>query len=300
MVILPLFDCIGGEDNFMRAGQWISAAVAAVLLLGTISCAKEETLYPAYTNPEEAAAIRENMRYIIHAAGRLTGVDKEGTTRTYDGANALEGLKQCADAGETIIELDFNFTSDGYLACIHDWYTEYADEITNNVPLTLDAFLDCEIYGNFTPIWLGDVAEYLRANEDVYIVTDIKDKNVEGAAAIAEYCPDLKNRFIIQIYDASEYDAVRELGFEYIVYTLYRLDWASKTDTKALAVFAEKHPLIGYTFSYELCQVEDYVEGMKKSGVPLFIHTVNDPSEQQSYFDMGIDGIYTDMTGNNA
>lgn len=286
----------------MKVGHWISVVVGAVLMFATVSCGGEEaeTLYPAYTNPEEAAAIREDMRYIIHAAGRLTGVDKDGVTRTYDGANALEGLQQCADTGCAVIELDFNFTSDGYLACIHDWYTEYADEITNNVPLSLDAFLDCRIYRNFTSLWLGDVVEYLRANEGVYIVTDIKDRNVEGAAAVAEYCPDLKNRFIIQIYDASEYDAVRELGFEYIVYTLYRLDWASKTDTKALAEFAEKHPLIGYTFSYELCQVDGYVEKMKKSGVPLFIHTVNDPAEQQAYFDMGIDGIYTDMTEGNA
>lgn len=280
----------------MNRKRIICAVTAAVLMFGMVSCAQAspEPLYPDYTNPGEAAAIREDMRYIIHAAGRLTGVDKEGTTRTYDGSNSLEGLEQCADAGCEVIEIDFNFTSDGYLACIHDWYTEYADEITNNVPLTLDEFLECKIYRNFTPIWLGDIVDFLRENDGTYIVTDIKDNNVAGAAAIAEYAPDLKNRFIVQIYDESEYDAVRELGFEYIVYTLYRLEWAPKVDWRALGEFSKTHPLIGFTFSYELCSVDGYVEGMLKSGTPLYIHTVNGDEEQKPYFDMGITGIYTD------
>jgi hypothetical protein len=136
--------------------------------------------------------------------------------------------------------------------------------------------------------------DFLRENEGTYIVTDIKDDNLGGVAAIAEYAPDLKNRFIVQIYDESEYDAVRELGFEYIVYTLYRLDWGPKVDWKALGEFSKTHPLIGFTFSYELCPVAGYVEGMLKSGTPLYIHTVNGDEEQQPYFDMGITGIYTD------
>lgn len=280
----------------MNRKHTICAFTAAVLTLGMISCGQTvpEPLYPDYTNPEEAAAIRKDMQYIIHAAGRLTGVDNDGNTRTYDGSNSLEGLQQCADAGCEVIEIDFNFTSDGYLACIHDWYTEYADEITNNVPLTLDEFLECKIYRNFTPVWLGDIVDFLRENEGTYIVTDIKDDNLAGAAAIAEFAPDLKNRFIVQIYDESEYDAIRALGFEYIVYTLYRLDWAPKVDWKALGEFSKTHPLIGFTFSYELCSVNGYVEGMQKSGTPLYIHTVNGDEEQQMYFTMGITGIYTD------
>ena len=280
----------------MNWTRTICAVTAAVFTLGMVSCtqAEPEPLYPDYTNPEEAAAIREDMKYIIHAAGRLTGVDRDGNTRTYDGSNSLEGLQQCADAGCEVIEIDFNFTSDGYLACIHDWYTEYADEITNDVPLTLDEFLECKIYRNFTPVWLGDIVDFLRENEGTYIVTDIKDDNLAGAAAIAEYAPDLKNRFIVQIYDESEYDAIRALGFEYIVYTLYRLEWGPKVDWKALGEFSKTHPLIGFTFSYELCPVNGYVEGMLKSGTPLYIHTVNGDEEQQPYFDMGITGIYTD------
>lgn len=279
----------------MKLKSAVCAILSAVMLLSCGNAGAEvvESSY-TYTDTAEVESVREAMRYIIHAAGRLTGVDRDGVTRTYDGSNSLEGMQQCIEAGCEVIELDFNFTSDGYLACIHDWYTEYADEITNNVPLTLEEFLACRIYRNFTPIWLGDVVEFLRENDGLYIVTDIKDDNIAGITAIAEYAPDLKDRFIVQIYSEDEYDAVRELGFEYVIYTLYRLDWSPKVDWRSLGKFSRTHPLVGFTFSYELCSVDGYVDGMLSSGTPLYIHTVNGDTEQQPYFDMGITGIYTD------
>ena len=267
----------------------ISALLLSLLLL--TSCG---TRYPAYTDPHEAAYIRDGMEYVIHAGGTLDGIDESYVARTYDGSNSAEGLAQCIDAGCEVVELDFSFTADGELACIHNWHKEYSSDIENDIPMTLEDFLETEIYANFTPMWLGTLAETLREHEGLYIVADIKDDLLTALEKIAETCPDLKNRFIVQIYEEEQYDAVREMGFEYVIYTLYRLDWAGKTDWRALGKFAQKHPLIGFTFSYELCDVEGYVDGMLKSGVPLYIHTVNGDEEQQKYFDMGIDGIYTD------
>ena len=80
-----------------------------------------------------------------------------------------------------------------------------------------------------------------------------------------------------------------------MIYTLYRLDWNSKTDTRALCEYAAGHPLLAFTFSYELCAVEGYVDGMLQSGIPLYIHTVNDPAEMESYLALGITGFYTDI-----
>ena len=265
----------------------ILAFCAALCLL---SCGGVKS---GFSDPDEAARIRESMKYVIHAAGRLEGTDSEGNLRGYDGSNSMEGLDRCAEAHAKVIELDFNFTSDGQLACIHDWYPEYADGIVMNTAPTLEEFLKLRIFGNFTPIWIEDVKTYLAEHPDVYIVTDIKDDNIAGCRAIAEACPDLKNRFLVQIYDKSEYDAVRELGFEYVIFTLYRLTWNEKTDWADLGRFAKEHPLIGFTFSYELCTVPDYVAGMKKSGVPLYIHTVNEGED--AYFEEGIAGVYTDL-----
>lgn len=264
--------------------------LAAAVLLSAVSCAA----YPDYTDPAEAEYIRDGMQYVIHAGGVLDGIDESGVARTYNGSNSEEGLMQCADAGCEVVELDFSFTADGELACIHNWHKEYSSDIENDVPMTLDAFLETEIYANFTPMGLKETAEILRQNAGLYIVLDIKDDLLTALGKIAETCPDLKNRFIVQIYEEAQYEPVREMGFEYVIFTLYRLDWQGKTDWRALGRFADGHPLIGFTFSYELCQVDGYVDGMLKSGVPLYIHTVNGEEEQQMYFDMGISGIYTD------
>ncbi len=269
----------------------IAALLLSAVMLLSSSCASA----PVYSDPGEAAYIREAMRYVIHGAGILSGIDEGGTARTYDGSNSREGLEQCIAAGCEIVELDFSFTSDGELACIHNWHNEYSSDIVNETPMSLDAFLETQIYANFTPMWLGDVAEYLGANPGLYIVLDIKDALLPALEKIAGAYPDLKNRFVVQIYDASEYDAVRALGFEYVVYTLYRLGWAEKTDWKALGEFAEDHPLIGYTFSYELCEsAVGFLDGMLSIDVPLYIHTVDGDEAQQYYFDLGITGIYTD------
>lgn len=239
-----------------------------------------------YTDPETAETLRADIRYIIHAAGEI-----DGTV----GSNSAEGLANAYDAGDRYIELDFNFTADGYLACIHDWYTEYTSAIPENGhALTLAEFRAAKIYDRLTPLDLETLAAFMTSHEDLYIITDIKDDNLAGLSYIAETYPALVERFIPQIYAGDEYDPVRALGYEYIIYTLYRLDWNSKTDTEALCAYAAGHPLLAFTFSYELCAVDGYVDGMRSAGIPLYIHTVNDLLEQEAYFAMGISGIYTD------
>ena len=226
-----------------------------------------------------------DMTRIIHAAGELEGLE---------GSNSLEALQLSYDAGYRAVEIDFNFTSDGHLACIHDWDSRFSAQITAGTAPTLEEFLSCRIYGRFTPLWLGSLADFLRRHEGLYIVTDVKEDNLRAAELIRDTCPDLMDRFIIQIYNESQYDAIRALGFEHILFTLYMMPWNVKTDTEYLARFARTHPLLGYTFADVLCDRAGYVEGMKKAGVPLYVHTVNDPQRQEALFRMGISGVYTD------
>lgn len=272
--------------------RMLSALLILAMCLGTLLCSCDGALR---NEPEGLRELRSEIKYIIHAAGRLDGVDIYGNERTFDGSNSIEGLEQCEAAGARFVEIDFNFTADGELVCLHDWYTQYADEITNYEALTLDEFLDARIYRNYTPAWIGDVADWLQRNADSYIITDIKDDNARGLSKIAEDYPDLTDRFIVQIYSEDEYDMARELGFDYIIYTLYRLDWASKTDWRHLGEFERSHPLVGFAFDYTLIDdAAGYLEGMLSLDVPLFIHTVNGDDEHARYFEMGIDGIYTD------
>ena len=127
------------------------------------------------------------------------------------------------------------------------------------------------------------------------IVTDIKEDCAAGAALIAQRCPDLRSRFIIQIYHPEEYDQVADLGFEHIILTVYQMSWSEKQDTAALVRFAAEHPLEGITFPAELADTPGYVEALLEAQVPLFVHTVNDPADQAALVRQGISGIYTDL-----
>jgi len=64
--------------------------------------------------------------------------------------------------------------------------------------------------------------EWLHTNPG-QVVTDFKTDNIEGLALIASRAGSLQHRFIPQIYDISEYSAVRELGYKEVILTTYRL-----------------------------------------------------------------------------
>lgn len=268
----------GDENNCCHPQASIKRAEAAAMVSRLISASGQE---------DQALEALPDLRYVIHAGGKYSW---------YNGSNSLEAMHSAYEKGNRVLELDFNYTSDGYLACVHDWDTNYSPEhISGQVP-PLELFLQQKVYGVLTPMWIGDVAEYMREHPDLYIVTDVKDYNVQAAEDISLEYPDLVDRFIVQIYAEEEYDAVRAAGFENIIFTLYGLSWNEKTDVEHLVEFALEHELLAYTLPAELCGKAGYVEGMLQSGIPLLVHTVNDLNEQERYFEMGIRGIYTDNT----
>ena len=170
----------------------------------------------------------------------------------------------------------------------------YSTAIKGFDPLTEEEYLSSLVYEAFTPMSLGMLAEFMTEHDDLCIVTDIKDRNVDAAALIAEEYPELQDRFIIQIYSGSEYDPICELGYENIIFTLYALDWNSKTDADALVEYAKSHKLFAYTIPASLVENEEYLSKMKGAGVPLLVHTVNGPETRRHYLDMGISAVYTD------
>lgn len=209
---------------------------------------------------------------ILHAGG----VTPEGVT----GSNSLEALEHSYENGFRLLELDFSWTCDGELVCVHDWNAFYGRILDTDSP-TLAQFeaVRDSTYG-FTSLTLDHLIAWLREHPGVSIVTDIKEDCAAGAALIAQRCPDLRSRFIIQIYHPEEYDQVADLGFEHIILTVYQMSWSEKQDTAALVRFAAEHPLEGITFPVELADTPGYVEALLEAQVPLFVHTVNDPADQ--------------------
>ena len=256
-----------------------------------LSAAAEDSSMEDSAVAEESSAIpAEALRYILHAGG----VTPNGIV----GSNSLEALDYSYERGFRVMEMDFCWTEDDYLVCVHDWDAYYAHKF-NKTCVTMEEFESVR-YGTygFTSMTLYDLADWMVEHPDAVIVTDIKDRSMEGAALIAERYPDLLDRFCFQIYSKADFDPVRALGFENIILTIYQLPWEEKIDPAGLAEYARTHDLVGLTYPLEIHEwYEGYTDILLTAQTPLFMHTINDAEQQQALFDLGIAGIYTDNGG---
>jgi glycerophosphoryl diester phosphodiesterase len=225
------------------------------------------------------------IRCIRHAGG----VTPDGTADT----NALEAIDQSYADGDYFLELDFSWTSDDEMVCIHDWHSRFSESIRDGSPLTLAEFEEIKIFGTYQVMTLPSLTLWLEEHPEVRIVTDIKYRSVQGLAKIAGEYPHLIDRFIPQIYSFDEYGPVREQGYRDIILTLYAMSYEDKTNCPLLVDFALEHPLFAFTFDKTLANVR-YVAGLMDAGIRLYTHTVNDADEIKDQLAMGITGVYSD------
>ena len=271
---MPPFFCFRGSRRMLRA-------VSALLLVCLLACR-------IGTEPDGILPER-----IVHGGGILWEVDSGGCYRAFAGSNSREALVRCAENGVNYAELDFSMTEDGELVCIHGWSREYIGGITEDAPLSLDAFRQSRIYGCFTPLTAGEAAEILDKN-GMTLVADIKGDFDSCAARLAEVCGDMLDRVVIQIFRQEQYETAASLGFSRIAYTLYRLGWDEKLDADAHISFAREKSVEWIAFSDELISNSVFLGKMLLSGVPLYVHTVNDEKTVYDLLDIGITGVYTD------
>ena len=235
--------------------------------------------------PVQAFAEEEwKLDYVIHAAGAI-GEDV--------GTNSLEGVKSCFFNGYRYIELDFSFTTDNHLVAIHDWETDYFLDGSFSGAVSLEEFKTKKILGKYTPVTLDILESWIAGKPETYIITDIKERNVEGLKYIKDNYPVLADRIIPQIYNETEYEPAREMGYGKIVYTLYALSYDEKTNVKRISAFVKEKGIDALVFSTELA-TKEYVSSLKSSGANLLCHTVNDKEEQAKYKEMGV-GVYSDF-----
>lgn len=275
------------------------AVIAALVILAVIAAFAVIVLIPPkgiYTLNGCRKMLR-NDRYIIHAGGFVE--DGSGEMLSY--TNSREAIENCYENGNRICELDFLTTSDGKVVCAHNDDQEemwaHGINVVNGTgeALSFYEFMGAKFNGTLTTMSLEDVADYIREHPDLYIVTDVKDDNIGVCTLIARDYPELKNNFIIQIYHPNEYKRIRELGFNYVIYTLYRATEEELT-AEVTEQFTKESDLVGVTFWMEY--PDNYADGfevLKQSGLPLFVHTVNDKDQMKSFIDRGIDGCYTDV-----
>lgn len=239
----------------------------------------------------EARTAIAQSKYIVHAGGFVS--DDNGEIFSY--TNSREALMKSAARGNRIFEIDFRISSDGFLVCTHEWNQAYRNGVPLKGAVTKDEFLLSKIYGKFSTMSLSDIAYFARIHPDCYFITDIKDDNKKACLIIARECPDILDRFIIQIYHMSELDTVRRLGFKNVILTLYRAA-LSERRAEQVANFARKEGLVGVTYWHYWA--DEYLDPLSTAGVHSYVHTVNDLEIREQFLRRGVAAIYTDVTEN--
>jgi glycerophosphoryl diester phosphodiesterase len=219
----------------------------------------------------------KDLKYIQHGGGEVMG---------YTLTNSKQALDHSRIMGNNVIELDFSWTSDGQLVCVHHWGNPYP-------PLmTLDKFMQQSIFGYFTPLSLDTLAAWMRANPMVRIVPDFKRDNVLGLQMIASRYPDLKSRFLPYVLHAWEYDSIHALGYPYLFLMTYQMGTQERLQAEANVQFARSHGMLGVVTNPYVA-FSEYCNASRKYGVPLIFYTLDNSSDMEIYRHSGVDGYIT-------
>ncbi len=281
-----------------RSRIWLYSVVAVVLcgppalLVGLEHRAKSALTFAPY----------DGMTLISHAGGGLEFGMK---------SNAKEAFDLSASRGFQYIEADFSQTPSGELVLIHNWDKAwhnwfsglhyFPDRWTKGhlkLPETADAFLAKDMRHGLTQMSAKDLMEWLEAHPQIRLITDIKDNPVENLTQLRERFPETSQRLIPQIYHPDEYDAVRALGYEDIIFTAYR----SKLPDDDIIAFIDQHKIFALTIPVETV-TDRVIQEANARDIPVWVHrgknrspytVMNTPEFATRWKARGISGLYTD------
>lgn len=223
---------------------------------------------------------------IAHAGG---GIEKKAYTNSYDALNL--NIKK----GFTYFELDFSFTQDEQLVCLHDWADSFKRSFgfSTDRKVTLAEFKTLvQEKSRFQKCTLDGLSLWLEENPSAFIITDVKENNYKALQLIAATIKNSEQRVIPQVYDPNNFVKIKKLGYKQIIWTLYRyqgdeqsiLDWV-KTFEPPLAVTMPKQRAVT-ALPLKLQELD----------IPTYVHTVNSNGEKENFFiKHHITEIYTDF-----
>ncbi len=258
----------GFEDGSFRPRQVATRAETAQILY-RYSC--------EYQEYQRGCSVDE-LRYITHGGGKVEDL--------YPQSNSIEALQETYNWGNRVIELDFSWTSDDQLACVHNWGGSFP------ALCTLEDFLSTKIYGKLSPMGVDELAQWLKGHPDASVVMDFKERSVEGLQMIADRYPELLDQFFPYIFHTEEYELVRAMGYCNIMLFLTLMPSWEK-DYTAMAEFAREKELVGIVIEAKT-EAKMYAPA-KQAGIPVIPYTVNDEAKMYELSQQGADGFFTDM-----
>jgi hypothetical protein len=224
-----------------------------------------------------------SIERVAHAGGGYDG-------RTY--TNSIEALNYNKDK-YTLFEIDFAWTSDEELVCLHDWEGSFerSFKMKTKQPVSYRKFIQLvRERSDLEKCTLSSLIAWLEENPSQRVVTDIKENNPKALKLIAKRYPRLRHRFVPQVYEPSEYYTARRLGFSDVIWTLYRF----RGDNSSVLEHLKKMDLYGLAMPRYKADVGLARLAFKETGVLSYVHTINNKGDHAKYLGLGVSEIYTD------
>ena len=227
----------------------------------------------------------KKIERIAHAGGGVEG-------KTY--TNSFDALDTNLQKGFKYFELDFSFTSDHNLVCIHDWENSFKRSFgfeKTKIP-SLPEFEQLVITkSEFNKCTLDSLILWLKENPEAFIITDIKGNNIKGLSLIAQKYPDQINRFIPQIYQPNQFEMAKNLGYKNIIWTLYRYNG----NNKSVIEFAKNNLLFAITMPIDKAK-SGLSKDLSNLAIPTYVHTINKEDILEELInEYQVTNIYTDF-----
>jgi glycerophosphoryl diester phosphodiesterase len=222
---------------------------------------------------------------IAHAGG---GIDGE------DYMNSLEAINLNYALGHRYFEIDFSWTADDELVLIHDWKKSYKRLFKNHSEQapTAEQFLNMPMFMGHTPMSLKDLISWLKKHPDAHVLADIKDRNLDGLHLIKRLYPEANQQFVAQVFHPREYPEVRAMGFDRVVYSLYKI----RIPTVEIKTFIKEAELFGLAMKapHKQQDFEALLQTANDHRIFVYVQTVNDMDQWLTLKAQGVNGIYTD------
>lgn len=222
--------------------------------------------------------------FIAHAGGIAAGL-----TLT----NSREAFENAYSSCSRLVEADINWSSDSALVLVHDFEESFSPLFRARQGVySLGEYRGLKMARGLTQWSLDDLAAWAADKPDLFIVTDIKENNLAALKKIARDHPELTGRIIPQIYRPNEFDywSIRDLGFPNVILTLYR----TEAGDEEVLRFSRSVKLFAVTMTAQRAATSGLAGKLKKRGIFVYAHTVNDTKEFEALKAQGVQGIYTD------
>lgn len=226
-----------------------------------------------------------NARLVYHACGGIDGLDY---------TNSREALENLLEREQYFVEVDFMYTSDGALVCMHNWKDQWNSE---NIP-SLQEFISEKIYGKYTTMTAEDLIWYMEQYPQLHVIVDTKEGDqiavVNSLVNLSESRKNVTERFIIQLYEPGVKAEIQQI-FPFndcnFLFTTYKFGY--RFPNKIMKICYDENIAV-VTVPYGAWDEETRQLFISK-GFVLYEHTVNRPDFANGSLSKGVQGFYTDF-----